>query len=45
MLPLGLFSEFLLDINTSVIIDCKSPAKVLLKIEESIYMEMNLNVQ
>ena len=38
--------ELLLDLNTSsVIIDRESSTKVLLRIEESIYAEMNLKVQ
>ena len=38
-------SEFLLYLNTSVITDRKNPTKVLLRIEDSIYTEMNLKVQ
>ena len=34
-----LLSEFLLDLNTSVIIDLKILTKVLLRIGESIYTE------
>ena len=45
MSPLRLLSEFLLDLNTSVLIDRESPTKILLRIEESIYAEMDLKVQ
>ena len=38
-------SEFLLYLNISVITDRKNSAKVLLRIEDSIYTEMNLKVQ
>ena len=31
--------EFLLNINTSVVIDCENPTKVLLKIDESTLFE------
>ena len=33
------------ELNTSVIIDRESPTKISLRIEESIYTEMNLKVQ
>ena len=42
MPPLRLLSEFLLDLNTSVVNDLESPTKAILRIEESIYMGMNL---
>ena len=45
MPPLRLLSQFLLDLYTSVINDRESPTKAILRIEESIYMEMNLKVQ
>ena len=45
MPPLKLLSEFLLDLHTSVINDRESPTKAILRIEESIYMGMNLKVQ
>ena len=45
MSPLKLLSELLLDLNTSVINDREGPTKVLLRTEESIYTEMNLNVE
>ena len=41
MPPLRLLSEFLLDLNTTIIFDRESLTKVLLRIEESIYMEIN----
>ena len=45
MPSLRLLSELILELYTSVIIDRESPIKVLLRIEESIYTEMNLKVQ
>ena len=45
MPALRLLSELLLDLNTLVIIDHASPTKVLIRIEKSTYIEMNVKVQ